>query len=137
MSMLSNCKSLLFLSAISIPLVVSWKPVARVAGGPLSRRDHDEFYRSTGALAFSGAVPVARTSQYWRRVTTSVSRDARWGRGGLRMQGRDEDALAAEMVLVRAMRASQIKQSLTEMSIGTAGVFEVGVVSNMILLILL
>lgn len=48
------------------------------------------------------------------------------------MQGKDEDALAAEMVLVRAMRASQIKQSLAEMSIGTAGVFEVGVLSNMI-----
>lgn len=47
------------------------------------------------------------------------------------MEELDGDSFAAEMILVRAMRASQIKQSLAEMSIGTAGVFEVGTVCSL------
>lgn len=43
----------------------------------------------------------------------------------LRM-GVEENAVEAEMANVRGMRASEIKKSLAEMSVGTAGVFEVG-----------
>lgn len=39
--------------------------------------------------------------------------------------GAQDSELDAEMVAVNAMRASEIKKKLTEMSIGTSGVFEV------------
>lgn len=141
---------LLFLS-ISFAPALSWLPIVPITRPSSSCRQQTQLANPI-SLSFSthaitphlqprtdGSSTSSSSSNIWARgpavalgIGGSSVRDhgrrfRGWKAGSslLRMAGAEGEAEAAETANVRAMRASEIKKALVEMSISTSGVFEV------------
>lgn len=105
--MVSRCATAVALLAASCPSAVSWTTIPAAASSSGSTRQRQVHASSS---SFGAAATRSRG-------------------GGVRKlrMGAAEDAIEEE---VRAMRASQIKKTLEEMSVATKGVYEVCWVTN-------